>query len=236
MMTTQEIMTELAAFGNEQTKKVLKKHGAKEPFFGVKVADLKQIVKKIKKNHQLSLELFDTGNSDAMYLAGLIADEKQITEENLREWAEKAYWYYLSEFTVAWVSAESNYGWKLAMEWIESDKENIASCGWATLSSLVTIKKDEDLNTHRLSQLLDRVGENIHSAQNRVRYTMNGFVIAVGSMVTELTEKAKEIAAKIGKINVEMDGTACKVPLAAEYIQKAEKMGRVGKKKKVARC
>ncbi len=235
-MTIKEIMAELKAKGSEQTKKVLKKHGAKEPFFGVKIADLKQIVKKVKKNHQLSSELFDTGNSDAMYLAGLIADEQQITEENLRDWAQKAYWYYLSEYTVAWVAAESNHGWKLAMEWIESDKENIASCGWATLSSLVTIKKDEDLNTHRLSQLLDRVGESIHFSQNRVRYAMNGFVIAVGSMIAELTEKAKEIAAKIGKVNVEMGGTACKVPLAAEYIQKVEKMDRIGKKKKVARC
>ncbi len=235
-MTTKEIMAELEAKGTDQTKKVLKRHGAKEPFHGVKVADLKQIVKKVKKNHQLSLELFDTGNSDAMYLAGLIADEKQITEENLRDWAKKAYWYYLSEYAVAWVAAESNHGWKLAMEWIESDKENIASCGWATLSSLVTIKKDEELNIHRIKQLLDRVGENIHSSQNRVRYTMNGFVIAVGSMVAELTEQAKEIATKIGKVDVEMGGTACKVPLATEYIQKVEKMGRVGKKKKVARC
>jgi hypothetical protein len=49
--------------------------------------------------------LFDTGNSDAMYLAGLIAFEKQITEENLRDWAEKAYWYYISEYAVAWIAA-----------------------------------------------------------------------------------------------------------------------------------
>ena len=54
-------------------------HGAKEPFFGVKVGDLKKILKKTKKNHELSLELYKTGNSDAMYLAGLMADEKKIT-------------------------------------------------------------------------------------------------------------------------------------------------------------
>jgi hypothetical protein len=122
------------------------------------------------------------------------------------------------------------------MEWIESDKENIVSCGWATLSSIVTIKKDEELNIHRLSQLLDRMGESIHYSQNRVRYTMNGFVIAVGAMVTELTEKAKKIAAKIGKVNVNMGETSCEVPLATDYIKKVEDKGRVGKKKKVARC
>ena len=235
-MTTQEILAELEAKGNEQTKKTLLKHGAKEPFFGVKVADLKLIVKKVKKNHELSLSLYNTGNSDAMYLAGLIADEKQMTEEILRDWAEKAYWYYISEYTVPWVASESDHGWKLAMEWIESDKENIASCGWATLSSLVTIKKDEELNIHRLSQLLDRVGDSVHNSPNRVRYTMNGFVIATGAMVIELTEKAREIAAKIGKVSVAMGGTACKVPLATDYIQKVIDRGSHGKKKKMARC
>ncbi len=93
-------MKELEAMGNEQTKKVLMKHGAKEPIFGVKVGDLKKIVKKVKKDHDLSLAIYNTGNSDAMYLAGLIADENQITKEQLQSWAEKANWYMISEYTV----------------------------------------------------------------------------------------------------------------------------------------
>jgi len=79
-MTANEILIELEKYGDVQTKKTLAKHGAREPFFGVKVADLKIILKKTKKNHELSLELYNTGNSDAMYLAGLMADEKKITE------------------------------------------------------------------------------------------------------------------------------------------------------------
>lgn len=82
-MTSQEILMELQEFGDEQTKNTLMRHGAKEPLFGVKVQDLKKILKKTKKNHELSLALYATGNSDAMYLAGLMADEKQITEEQL---------------------------------------------------------------------------------------------------------------------------------------------------------
>ena len=37
--------------------------------------DLKKYQKRIKKDYQLSLDLYDSGVSDAMYLAGLIADE-----------------------------------------------------------------------------------------------------------------------------------------------------------------
>jgi len=66
-MTKKQVMDQLKTFGNPQTKKTYATHGAKEPYFGVKVADLKTILKKTKKNHELSLALYDTGNSDAMY-------------------------------------------------------------------------------------------------------------------------------------------------------------------------
>jgi hypothetical protein len=65
---------------------------------------------------------------------------------------------------------------------------------------------------------------------------MNAFVIAVGSYVTPLTAKAKEVAEKIGKVSVDMGGTACKVPLATAYIKKVEDRGSLGKKRKSARC
>jgi 3-methyladenine DNA glycosylase AlkD len=222
--------------GNEQTKKVLMNHGAKEPFFGVKVGDMKKIVKKVKKDHELSLALFDTGNSDAMYLAGLIADENKITKEQLQDWAEKAYWYMLSEYTVAWVTAESPCGHELGMEWIESDEERIASAGWATLSNLVSIKKNDELDIEELDTLLECISNTIKYAPNRVRYTMNGFVIAVGAYVGDLTDRAIEIGKLNGKIDVEMGGTACKVPSAPEYIEKSIKRGTLNKKRKMARC
>ena len=82
-MTSAEIIAQLKSLGNESTKKVLMKHGAREPFYGVKVEDLKMIVKPVKKDYQLSLELFDSVISDAMYLAGLIADETKMTKKDL---------------------------------------------------------------------------------------------------------------------------------------------------------
>ena len=72
-MTAKEVLEELKGYGNEGTKSIFVKHGAREPYYGVKVQDVKKIQKKIKQDHNLSLELYASGNSDAMYLAGLIA-------------------------------------------------------------------------------------------------------------------------------------------------------------------
>ena len=235
-MTVKEILTELQEYGDERTKNTLMKHGAKEPFFGVKVQDLKKILKKTKKNHELSLGLYATGNSDAMYLAGLMADEKQISKKQLEDWVDGAYWSYLSEYAVPWVAAETEYGFELGLQWIESDKETVASAGWSTLAYYASVNEDDKLDTKVYTKLLDRVRKEIHSSQNRVRYTMNGFVITVGTSVKALTEKSKKVAKEIGKVSVDVGGTACKVPLATEYIDKVIDKGRVGKKRKTARC
>ena len=82
MMTVQEIMAELQLHGSESIRKILLKHGVKEPFFGVKIEYLKPIQKKIKMDYQLAKDPYATGNADAMYLAGLIADDKQMSRMN----------------------------------------------------------------------------------------------------------------------------------------------------------
>ncbi len=235
-MTKDEVMQQLAQLGTEQTKKTFLRHGAKEPLFGVKVADLKIIQKKVKKDYTLSLELFETGNADAMYLAGLIADETKMTKKDLNTWAKQADWHMISQYTVAWIAAESSHGWELALEWIKSPKENIASSGWATLSSLVAIKLDVQLDIPQLETLFSIIEKDIHTAQNRVKSTMNGFLISAGCHVASLSDKAKKTAKKIGVVMVDMGDTACKVPDAISYIDKAISSGKLGKKKKDARC
>ena len=212
------------------------KHGAKEPLFGVKVADLKKTLKKIKGDQEIAQKLYETGNSDAMYLAALVADGSLMTKAQLKKWAKDAYWSYLSEYTVPWVASESKHGWDLALEWIDSKKENIASSGWATLGNIVMTRPNEELDIKALSKLLKRVEKDIHTSQNRVRYTMNGFVIAIASYVKPLTKEAIKTAKMNGKVEVEMGGTACKVPFAPEYIEKVKARGSLDKKKKTAKC
>lgn len=235
-MTYKEVMRELEKLGNAQTKKTWANHGAQEPFWGVKIGDMKPIQKKIKKDYELSIQLYNSGNADAMYFAGLIADEKKITKEDLQHWVEKANWSMISEYTVAWIAAESFYGWMLGMEWIDSPDPKIASSGWATLSSVVAIKPDAELNIQLLDKILNRVAKEIHKAPNRVCYTMNGFVIACGSYISSLTAKAIATAEKIGSVTVDVGGTACKVPFAKDYINKVKAVGKIGRKKKEARC
>lgn len=230
------VMAQLKAKGNESTRKIFQKHGATGNMFGVKVADMKVIAKTIKGDQELALELFDTGNYDAMYLAGIVADGKQMTKKQLQSWAAGSGWQMVAEYTVPWVASESKHNRALASRWIDSKKENIASTGWCTWSGIVAITADDELDLAEIRKLLKRVEKEIDNAPNRVRYTMNGFVIAVGAYVAPLIKQATATAKKLGKVSVDMGGTACKVPLALDMIEKIETMGRTGKKRKTIRC
>ena len=117
-----------------------------------------------------------------------------------------------------------------------SPEEKIASSGWSTLSCLVALQPDQDLDLDELKTLLQRVATTIHDQPNRVRYCMNGFVISVGAYVQPLTSLAIETARAIGKVSVNMGKTACKVPAAEDYIAKIQARGTIGNKKKTVKC
>jgi len=235
-MTAKEILAELKPLGTESYKKVMLNHGVKEPFFGVKISDLQKIQKRIKKDYRLALDLYDTGNYDAMYLAGLIVDDAQMTKKDLQRWIANATHAPLASFTVAWVAAGSPHGWELALEWIDSKKPPTAEAGWATLRSIVSIKDDSELDLGELKRLLERVRKTIHQAPNDVRSSMNSFVIAVGSYVKPLTETAIQLGEELGPISVDMGNTSCQVPFAPDSIRKVQKRGTIGKKRKSAKC
>lgn len=237
MATVRTVMQELKKKGSEQTRKIFARHGAKEgDLYGVKVGDLKVIAKSIKGEQDLAYGLFESGNYDAMYLAGIVADGTQMTKSQLDAWAKAAEWQMIAEYTVPWLASESPHGRSLAMKWIKAKKEHVASCGWNTYAGIVTTTPDDDLDLDEIEGLLERIEAEIEGAPNRVRYTMNGFVIAVGCYVKPLAKQAKATAKRLGKVEVDMGGTACKVPLATEYIAKVETSGRAGKKRKTIRC
>jgi len=236
--TAATILTDLKSKGKENTRKIYTRHGMDPArVYGVSVADLKLIAKTIKKQQALALELYATGIMDAMYLAGMVANGAQMTPAQLNAWAEASTGLpMIAETTVPWVAVENPQGRELALQWIQSPSEQVASAGWNTLSGLVATQPDSALDLKEIESLLQKVEKGIHTAPNRVRYNMNNFIIHVGTYVQPLVKQAKATAQKVGAVSVDVGETACKVPLATEYIAKVESMGRTGQKKKTIRC
>ena len=235
-MNLKEVMAALKAKGSEQIRRILMRHGAPDSLLGVRIGDMKPIAKRIKGDQTLAMELYGTGIGDAQYLAGMVADGRKMTVRELQGWADHAAWDMISGYTVAWVASEHPAGFKLGVKWTKSKQEHVMRAGWTTLGAIAATVPDEQLPLAKYGRLLDRVVREIGRAPDGAKYTMNGFVIAVGGYVEPLTKKATEVAKKIGKVSVDMNGTACKVPSAPEYIEKMHKRGTLGRKRKTAKC
>jgi len=231
-------MAELKKKGTAQTQKTYARHGmAPENTFGVSIAELKGIAKTIKGQQSLACELYETGKMEAMYLAALVVDGKQMTAKQLDAWAENACSLrMIAEYTVPWVTVENPSARELALKWMKSKKELVAAAGWCTYSGIVAMTPDDALDFAEIEKLLGTVVKDIKTAANRVRYTMNGFVIAVGSYVKPLSKQAKAAAKQIGAVTVDVGDTDCKIPVATPYIEKIESAGRLGQKRKTIRC
>lgn len=230
------VMQELETLGKERTKKIYVSNGAHEPLFGVATGAMKPIAKKIKINQALAEELFATGNYDAMYFAGVIADPKAMTESDFDRWIDSSYFYMLSDYVVAVTLSESDIAQDVADKWIASGDELRMSAGWSCYCWLLGNRKDHEFSADKLSNMLDNVKNTIHDSPERTKSAMNNFLYTVGISYVPLHEKAVETAKTVGIVEVKRDKKKSSFLNAYENIQKDIDKGRLGFKRKYVRC
>jgi 3-methyladenine DNA glycosylase AlkD len=215
-MTLAEVMKTLEKAGSEQTRKTLRRHGAKEPMFGVSFATLKELVKKIGADQELARGLWETGNHDARMLALKIADPAQVTSAELDRWAGDMSMRMCCGY-VAMLAAESPHGAAKAAEWLAPGSPRRRS-GWALAGFLASMNETTPDSVF-LSRLAE-IEKTIHSAPNSDREAMNMAVIQIGCRNAALRKAAIAAAKRIGKVVVDHGDTDCKTPDAAAYIDK----------------
>jgi 3-methyladenine DNA glycosylase AlkD len=229
-------MQELEALGKDRLKKTYLSNGAHEPLFGVATGAMKPLAKIIKKNQPLAEQLYATGNYDAMYFAGIIADPMAMTEEDFERWIDAAYFYMLSDYVVAVTLAETDIAQAVADKWIASGEELRMSGGWSCYCWLLGNRPDSEFSTSKLASMLDQVENTIHDSPNRTKSAMNNFIYTVGASYLPLHEKAVETAKAVGPVEVTRDKKKSSILLASENIQKEIDRGRLGFKRKYVRC
>ncbi|GIO26582.1 DNA alkylation repair protein [Ornithinibacillus bavariensis] len=235
-MDFETVMQELEALGKERTKKIYMSNGAHEPLFGVATGAMKPMAKKIKINQPLAEELYATGNYDAMYFAGIIADPKAMTASDFDCWMDDAYFYMLSDYVVAVTLSESDIAQEVADQWIASGDELRMSAGWSCYCWLLGNRKDNAFSESKISSMLDMVKNTIHDSPERTKSSMNNFIYTVGISYLPGHEKAVETAKEVGIVEVKRENKKSSFLNALENIQKEIDRGRLGFKRKYVRC
>jgi len=225
------VMQQLEALGKERTKKIYMSNGAHEPLFGVATGEMKPMSKIIKINQPLAEQLYATGNYDAMYFAGVIADPKAMTEADFDRWMETAYFYMISDFVVAVTLAETDIAQEVSDKWIASGDELKMSAGWSCYCWLLGNRPDHEFSEDKLRGMLEHAKSAIHDSLERTKYSMSNFIYTVGVSFLPLHDQALETAKAVGQVEVKK-----KFLNALGNIEKAAAKGQIGFKRKHVRC
>lgn len=222
MFTFESVMHDLEAAGTEQNRKIYRRHGAGDNQFGVSYAYMGTLEKQIKReknptrDHELGMQLWATGNLDAQVLALRLLDPKRMDQATLEQWVLGIGDYGMADAFGAF-TAKTPYARALGYEWIDGDGEWIETSGWNILTHLILTN---ELTDAECEALLRRIEANIHTAKNRVRYSMNMAIINIGVRGGALYTGAMTSAKMIGPVIVDHGQTGCKTPDAAVYIDK----------------
>lgn len=235
-MEVSAVLKELESLATAHTKKRYISNGAKEPLFGVPTGKMKPMSKKIVMDQELSEKLYATGNFDAMYFAGIIADPNTMTKEDYNRWMKDAYFFMLSDMVVSVTLSESDIAEEVADEWIKTEKDLYMSAGWSTYCWLLGSRKDEEFSTEKLTKMLEYVKENIQNMPPHSKDAMMNFVYTVGTSYVPLHEEALAIAKAIGEVEIEHENKKTKIINAFENIQTQVEKDRIGFKRKYVRC
>ena len=216
-MTLNQAMAALKKAGTAQNRKIYGNHGVDGDMFGVSYAEMGKLAKSIKTDHELALELWDTGNHDARILATMVADPVRLTSRQLDAMVRDQSNYVLTDgFSV--MVLRSGQGHKKFESWKNRRNEWTSATAWNLLGGLAN--HEDDTPDKFFADQLTVITKEIHQRPNRVRHSMNQAVICIGTRNPALTKKAKAAAKKIGKVEVDHGKTSCKTPEAIAYIDK----------------
>ena len=217
-MNLKETMLCLSEIGNDSFKKIYLSHGAREPLFGVKMGELRSLAKKIGIDHPLALELYTTGNSDAMMLALLIADPQQVDETLLDHWVSLAYWDMLSERGIAELASSNVKAWQIAEKWIQSKDEMTACAGYSLYMTLFTKTDNRLMDVEKIKTMLISMSNRIHHELPHLQYAMNNCLIMAGIHIDPIYEFCLELANSIGYVKPTVAINNCNIQSASDYL------------------
>lgn len=213
-MTLKDALTQLEALGNEKTRKHYAQRGAGENQFGVKLGDLRKMAKAIKTNHNLALELWETENIDARFLAILLMKPKSLSRTELDQMVRSVNFDRVADWLNSYIVKVHPDNESLRAEWLQSDNPMAARAGW-NLTSIRIAKSPEGLD---INALLDRLETEMGNATLTVQWTMNFTLVEIGIHMPEHRERAIAIGETLGIYRDYPVPKGCTSPFAPIWI------------------
>lgn len=214
-MTLQQALDQLESLANETTRKHNKKWGAGENQFGVPHGEIRKLAAKIKTDHELALQLWQTGNLDAQLLAVLLMDSKRLSRAELDRVVKSTTFAHVADWLNSYVVKHHADKEALREKWLKEKKNRWAArAGWSLTSERIS-KSPEGLD---LAAILDRLEAEMGDAAPEVQWTMNACLAGIGIHHPQLRKRAIAIGEKLGVLRDYPVSKGCTSPFAPIWI------------------
>lgn len=193
--------------------------------FGVKMGDIRSLAKKIKTDHELALELWQTKNIDARLLAILILKPKELSVKVLDDMVKEIDFPQVADWFNSYVLKDHPEKELLREEWLNSDSKWAARSGWSLTAGRIA----RDVEGLNLGEILDRIESEMSNAAPEVQWTMNTALAQVGINFPEHRKRALEIGEKLGIYRDYPVSKGCTSPFAPIWINEMVRRQETGK-------
>jgi 3-methyladenine DNA glycosylase AlkD len=206
-----EVMAELDALADPRVREANEKRGDDH---GVNLGKLRQLAKRLKTQHELASELWDTDDTAARLLALLICRPKLYEPDELDAMLREARAPKVHDWLVNYVVKKNPHAEELRERWFSDPDPVVASAGWALTTERVA-KSPEGLD---LTGLLDTVESEMKDAPDRLQWEMNTTLATIGIQHPDHRPRAMDIGERLEVLKDYPTPPGCTSPFAPAWI------------------
>jgi 3-methyladenine DNA glycosylase AlkD len=192
-----EIISHLKSIGSEENRQGMKRYGIKiDRALGISHGVQRDIGKTIKRNHKRALELWNSGITEAQFIASVTADPGQFTADDARRWAaDFDSWDIVDGVTDLFV--ECDFWRSLIDEFAADEREFVRRAAFAMMAwSSVHRKKEPDST---ILGFLPIIREHAGDPRNFVWKAVSWALRSIGKRSMELNKAAVELAKELAE-------------------------------------
>lgn len=214
-MTHKQVMKELESHADEKVRLRYERDGAGDNVFGTPMGPVRALAKTLGTQHDLGLELWETGNYEARVLACMVLDPKQLTEKAARGMLESLEHFMLADEFVSRVLVYAPVAPALQARWMESKKELPRRSGWKLLGGRIGRGLETDLDE---DAVFARIEKELPAAPLRVKEGMNFCLVWMGIHLPKQRKTAIAIGERLGRWDPRPVPKGCTSSYAPEWI------------------
>lgn len=221
--TVNDILKEISDLAFDKRKSMYLKQGIKEEIYGVNLGDLRKLADKIKMNHDLACELWDTNIYEARVIACELFDAKRLNLTELNRLVLSTESGPVIDELSFQVFEDQDNQLELFDLWIQSDDSRFKRAGW---NMGIILNHDAKLNEDKLNSILDYIEFNLPLATDDYQFAMNRCLCEIGIKHDHLTQRCISIGEKHGvykDMKVSKGCTSAYAPIWISVVRKKYK-------------